>query len=57
MEIGHVTVNGKLYLAPMAGVTDMAFRQICRELGADMSCTELSAPRRFAIRTRRAAAF
>ncbi len=41
MEIGHVTVNGKLYLAPMAGVTDMAFRQICRELGANMSCTEL----------------
>mgnify|MGYP000216669012 CR=1 FL=1 len=41
MKIGSVTVNGKLYLAPMAGVTDLAFRQICRELGAGMSCTEL----------------
>lgn len=41
MRIGNVEIAGKLYLAPMAGVTDMAFRQICRELGADMSCTEL----------------
>ena len=41
MHIGNVEINSQLYLAPMAGVTDMAFRQICRELGAGMSCTEL----------------
>ena len=41
MYIGNVEIHSKLYLAPMAGVTDLAFRQICRELGAGMSCTEL----------------
>ena len=41
MQIGNVTLEAPLMLAPMAGVTDLAFRQICRELGADMSCTEL----------------
>ena len=28
MHIGNVEINSQLYLAPMAGVTDMAFRQI-----------------------------
>ena len=41
MYIGNVEIHSKLYLAPMAGVTDLPFRQICRELGAGMSCTEL----------------
>lgn len=41
MYIGNVEIHSKLYLAPMAGVTDLAFRQICRGLGAGMSCTEL----------------
>lgn len=41
MRIGDVEIGSKLYLAPMAGVTDAAFRQICREHGAGLSCTEL----------------
>ncbi|MBE6990486.1 MAG: tRNA dihydrouridine synthase DusB [Ruminococcaceae bacterium] len=41
MRIGDVTIRSRLALAPMAGVTDLAFRQICRELGAGMTCTEL----------------
>ncbi len=41
MQIGGVTIESKLALAPMAGVTDLAFRRICRELGAGLTCTEL----------------
>ena len=41
MKIGGVEIKSRLALAPMAGVTDLAFRQICRELGAGYSCTEL----------------
>lgn len=32
---------GKIFLAPLAGVTDRAFREICREQGADGVCTEM----------------
>ena len=41
MQIGAVNVPSRLALAPMAGVTDAAFRQICSELGAGYTCTEL----------------
>ena len=41
MKIGNVEVVSRLALAPMAGVTDLAFRRLCREMGAGYSCTEL----------------
>ena len=41
MKIGNVTVASQLVLAPMAGVTDLAFRTICSELGAGLTCTEM----------------
>ena len=41
MRIGNVEIPGKLVLAPMAGVTDLAFRTICRELGAGYTVTEM----------------
>ena len=41
MNIGTVSIPSKLALAPMAGVTDAAFRQLCAELGAGFTCTEL----------------
>ncbi len=41
MKIGSVTIDSRLALAPMAGVTDLAFRTICRELGAGYTVTEM----------------
>ncbi len=41
MKIGTVNIPSPLALAPMAGVTDLAFRQICRELGAGYTVTEM----------------
>ncbi|MCC8128690.1 MAG: tRNA dihydrouridine synthase DusB [Clostridiales bacterium] len=41
VKIGDVELPGRLALAPMAGVTDRAFRVICRELGADYTVTEM----------------
>ena len=41
MKIGNVTISSRLALAPMAGVTDLAFRQICSEMGAGLTITEM----------------
>lgn len=43
-------IPGRLALAPMAGVTDTAFREICREFGAALSCTEMVSSRALVYR-------
>ena len=45
MNIGNVHIDGPAALGPMAGVTDAAFRHICRELGAALTCTEMVSSR------------
>ena len=41
MQIGSVTLNGFALLAPMAGVTDEAYRSLCARFGAAATITEM----------------
>ena len=41
LQLGAVTLKNGLILAPMAGVTDAAFRALCRRMGADMTVSEM----------------
>lgn len=41
MKIGNVQLNNKAFLSPMAGVTDLPFRLICKEKGCEMLYTEM----------------
>lgn len=41
VKIGGIELNGCVSLAPMAGVTDFAFRRICSKLGAALTTTEM----------------
>lgn len=45
LKIGSVCVDGRFIMAPMAGVTDRAFRQICRECGAALTVSEMISTR------------
>ena len=45
MKLGKIEVESPVILAPMAGVTDWAFRNICAELGANITVTEMVSSR------------
>ena len=55
MRIGTIAVENPLFLAPMAGVTDWAFRTVCAELGADVTVTEMVSSRALVYKDQKSA--
>ena len=41
LKIGNVTLENNILLAPMAGITDKAFRKTCKNYGAGLVCCEM----------------
>lgn len=41
MKIGNITLNNNIFLAPMAGITDLPFRIMCKRYGAGLTYTEM----------------
>ena len=46
MKIGPIVLPNRLFVAPMAGVTDRPFRQLCKRLGAGHAVSEMITSRR-----------
>lgn len=46
MQIGSISLPNRLFVAPMAGVTDRPFRQLCKRLGAGYAVSEMVTARR-----------
>ena len=55
MKLGKIEVERPLILAPMAGVTDWAFRTVCAQLGADITVTEMVSSRALVYRDQKSA--
>lgn len=53
MRIGPFTLQNNLLLAPMAGVSDLPFRKLCRSMGAGLAVTEMVSSRPELRRNRR----
>ena len=55
MQIGTIQIENPLFLAPMAGVTDWAFRTVCAKLGAGVTVTEMVSSRALVYRDKKSA--
>ncbi len=56
MRIGNLEINTPVILAPMAGVTDWAFRTVCAEAGAGVTVTEMVSSRALVYHDKKSAA-
>ena len=55
MHIGNIEVKNPVFLAPMAGVTDWAYRTICAQLGAGVTVTEMVSSRALVYKDKKSA--
>lgn len=53
MIIGNVDLGGNIFLAPMAGVTDLAFRRLCKRFGCPVVVTEMVSAKALAYQSNR----
>ena len=55
MQIGTIQLENPIFLAPMAGVTDWAFRTVCAQLGAGVTITEMVSSRALVYKDKKTA--
>ena len=55
MKIGTIEIQNPLFLGPMAGVTDWAFREICAETGVGVTVTEMVSSRALVYKDKKSA--
>lgn len=55
MHIGEIQIDNPVFLAPMAGVTDWAFRTVCAGLGAGVTVTEMVSSRALIYKDKKSA--
>ena len=41
LKIGNVVIDNPVIIAPMAGISNAAFRDICKKFGAGLICAEM----------------
>ena len=56
MKLGEMEIENPLFLGPMAGVTDWAFRTVCAQLGANVTVTEMVSSRALVYKDKKSAA-